>query len=161
MSYYTKFADVEALLTSTTTAATLASTDAVLVTSVSAGKPFQSTPGAIAQMPWTGIQSLTSASTATNILPTGLTVIASSNALSYLLTAPSGAGQFKVITSTSTAVITVVCSGAGLMSSGAAQGSQFIFNSAGAAISGGAAELVSVGTTRWVAFNSGAITVFS
>ena len=160
MSYYTKFADVEALLTSTTTA-TIASTDALLVTSVSQGKPFQTTPGAIAQMAWTGIQSLTSASTATNILPTGMTVIASSNALSYLLTAPTAAGQFKIITSTSTAVITVVCSGAGLMSSGSAQGSQFVLNSAGAAISGGAVELVSVGSTRWVAFNSGAITIYT
>ena len=160
MSYYTKFADVEALLTSTTTA-TLASTDALLVTSVSQGHPYQTTPGAVAQMPWTGIQSLTSASTATNILPTGITVLASSNAISYLLTAPSAAGVFKIITSTSTAVVTVVCSAAGLMSSGSAQGSQFIFNSAGAAVSGGAVELVSVGSTRWVAYNSGAITIYS
>ena len=161
MSYYTKFADVESLLTSTTTSATLAATDAVLVTNVSAGHPFQSTPGAIAQMPWTGAQTLTSASTGTNILANGLTVLQSSNAVSYLLTAPTVAGQFKYITSTSSAVITVVCSAASLMSSGSAAGSQLVFNSAGAAISGGAACLVSVGSTRWVAFNSGAITIYS
>jgi hypothetical protein len=160
MSWYTIFDQQESLLTSTTTN-TIASTDALIIHNVASGKKYQTTPSAVAQAPWSSIQSLTSASTATNILPSGITTIASSNALQFLLTAPSGAGQFKVITSSSTAVVTVLCSAANLLSSGGSNGSQFIFNGAGAAISGGAVELVSIGTTRWAAFTAGAITLFT
>ncbi len=147
MSYYTKFADVESLLTSTTTA-TVGSTDIMLVFCNSDQKYHAAQVGVVS-MGGGGFQSLTSASTATNITPVGITSIASSNALSYLLTAPTATGIIKTITTSSTAVITVVTSLASLSSTGAINGTQFILNSAGAAISGGSISLVSVGTTRW------------
>lgn len=159
MSYYTKFADVESLLTSSTTTV-MASTDAVLAFSISAGKPYQSTVGAVAAGPQP-LQSLTSATTATNAVPWGITTINSSNALSYLLTAPPAAGYEKTLVTSSTAVITVVCSGASLSSTGAINGTQFIFNSGGAAISGGGISLASVGTTRWVTLGYSGTTVLS
>ncbi len=150
MSYYTKFADVEGLLTSTTTTV-LGSTDALLVFSNSDLKMHQTTVGAVGVVGPTA-QTLTSASTGTNIVPGGLTIIQSSNALSYLLTAAPGPGFIKTITSSSTAVITIVCSLATLSSSEVLQGTQIVMGSAGAFYPGGI-TLVSVGTvpsTRWL-----------
>ncbi len=150
MSYYTKFADVESLLTSTTTTV-LGSTDSLLVFSATDGKYHVTTVGAVGLV-GPSLQTLTSASTATNIVPGGLTIIQSSNALSYLLTQAPGPGFTKTITSSTTAVITIVCSLATLSSSEALNGTQVIMGSAGAFYPGGI-TLVSVGTspsTRWL-----------
>ncbi len=170
MSYYTKYADVEGLLTSTTTN-TIASTDALVVFNVASGKMYQTTPVAVSGVTLAstivanlGLQTLTSASTATNILPTGITTIQSSNALSYLLTAAAGPGFMKTVVTSSTGVITVVTSLASLSSTGAINGTQFILNSAGAAISGGGITLVSVGTspsTRWITVGYSGTTILS
>ncbi len=158
MSYYTKFQDVESLLTSSTTTV-LGSTDVVFGFSYTDNKPHQILIG---QAGAGGtLQTLTSASTATNITPSGITTIQSSNALSYLLTAPTGSGFMKTIVTSSTAVITVVTSLASLSSTGAINGTQFILNSAGAALSGGGISLASVGTTRWVTVGYSGTTVLS
>ncbi len=158
MSYYTKFVDVESQLTSSTTTV-LGSTDLALVFSVTDGKYHTSQVGQLAA--GGGLQTLTSATTATNITPSGMTTINSSNALSYLLTAPLGSGFVKTIVTSSTAVITVVTSLASLSSTGAINGTQFILNSAGAAISGGGISLASVGTTRWVTVGYSGTTILS
>ena len=150
MSWYTIFDEQESLLSTTSTGATLASTDALLIHNVGAGKKFQTTPRDITSMAGVAVQTLTSASTATNINYFGLTVIQSSNALQYVVSAPAVPGIYKTITTTSTATITVLCSGASLTSSGAGSGSQFVFNSAGGSVVGSGASMVSVGTTRWV-----------
>ncbi len=147
MSYYPIFDEVEPTITTTTTNA-LAVGDVMLIHSSVTSRKAQVPVGQITAGPQ-ALQSLTSATTATNIVPFGITSIASSNALSYLLTAPTGAGIIKTITTSSTAVLTVVTSLASLSSTGAINGTQFILNSAGAAISGGSISLVSVGTTRW------------
>ncbi len=148
MSYYTRFADVESLLTSTTTA-TVGSTDLMLVFCNADGKYHTAQVGVVS-MGGGGLQSLTSASTGTNITAAGITSIASSNALSYVLTGPTAAGMIKTISTSSTAVITITTSSASLSSTGAINGGTIALNSAGAAISGGSISLVSVGTTRWV-----------
>ena len=160
MSYYTKFQDVESILSGTSTA-TLGSTDVVLGFSFTDGKAHQMMVGHVGAAG--GLQTLTSASTATNIVPNGITTINSSNALSYLLTAPTaaGAGFMKTIVTSSTAVITVVCSGASLSSTGAINGTQFILNSAGGALSGGGIQLASVGSTRWITVGYSGTTVLS
>ncbi len=158
MSYYTKFQDVESLLTSSTTTV-LGSTDVVFGFSYTDLKPHQLLIGQIGA--GGTLQTLTSATTATNLTPSGMTTIQSSNALSFLLTAPTGTGFIKTCVTSSTAVITVVCSGASLSSTGAINGTQFILNSAGAALSGGGIQLASVGTTRWVTVGYSGTTVLS
>ncbi len=146
MSYYTRFADVESLLTSTTTSV-MSSTDVMLVFSASDQKYHTVQVGSVAG--GGGLQSLTSASTATNITPVGITSLASSNAIAFVLTGPTAAGIIKTITTSSTAIITITTSSASLSSTGAINGGTIAMNSAGAAISGGSISLVSVGTTRW------------
>ncbi len=147
MSYYTRFADVESLLTSTTTA-TVGTTDIMLVFCNSDQKYHTAQVGVVS-MGGGGFQSLTSASTATNITPVGVTTLNSSNAIAFVLTGPTAAGIIKTITTSSTAVITITTSSASLSSTGAINGGTIALNSAGAAISGGSISLVSVGTTRW------------
>ncbi len=147
MSYYTIFDQVEPTITTTTTNI-MSAADVMLIHSSVTSRKAQIPLGQLTAGPQT-VQILTSATTATNAVPFGITVINSSNALSYLLTAPTGAGIIKTITTSSTAVLTVVTSLASLSSTGAINGTQFILNSAGAALSGGSISLVSVGTTRW------------
>ena len=154
MSYYTKFADVEALLTSSTTTV-LASTDALLAFSVSAGKPYQTTVGAVSALAGQAsgggaFQSLTS-STAVNITATGFTNLGVAITGTYILSAAPGPGFVKTITSSTTGTITITCSGASLSSTGAINGSTITMTGA-AAESVGSITLISVGTTpstRW------------
>jgi len=159
MSYYTVFDEVEPTITSSTTSA-MGGTDVVLIHSAVTSRKAQTSIAALLCGP-ESLQTLTSATTATNLVPWGMTTIQSSNALSYLLTAPLGAGYQKTIATSSTAVITVVCSGASLSSTGAISGTQFILNSAGAALSGGGISLASVGTTRWITLGYSGTTVLS
>ena len=152
MSFYTKFQDVEALLTSTTTTV-LASTDAVLVFSQSASKPYQSTVSALLSAPTggTAFQSLTS-STAVNINGFGVTNLGVSITGTYILSAAASPGVLKTITSSTTGTITITCSGATLSSTGAINGSTITMTGAAAQIVG-SITLMSVGTTpstRWI-----------
>ena len=154
MSYYTKFADVEALLTSSTTSV-LASTDALLVFNVASGKMYQTTVGAVSAGAGSAsggaaFQSLTS-STAVNITGFGATNLGVAITGTYILSAAAVPGILKTITSSSTGTITITCSGASLSSTGAINGSTITMTGA-AAESVGSITLISVGTTpstRW------------
>jgi hypothetical protein len=163
MSYYTKFADVEALLTSTTTA-TLASTDAVLVTSVSAGHPYQTTPGALVQAGGLGFVNATSlgtGSTGTNITNSGLTFLNSTagTTSNWLLADPSAANQVKTImfmsstTSTNFSVNTVSAS---IKCTGSSSANMINFGSTatGSFVNfGQGVTMISQTTTSWIVVN--------
>ena len=151
MSYYTKFADVEALLTSTTTASIMASTDAVLVTSVSGGGPRQSTVGAVSCL-----QSVsTTSSTATTLPNYGLSFLAmgtgGTSATAYLLADPTAKGLVKTVyfsSTTSTAnLVTVVSTGVTtIVSTGGSANVSVTVQGSGA----GGFTLESLSTTVWV-----------
>lgn len=162
MSWYTIFDEQESVISSTTTSV-MGATDVLLGHSYVTGKKHQIPVQSALAGPET-LQVLTSATTATNLNPFGVTSIQSSNALSFLMSAPlaNNTSYSKIVVTTSTAVITVVCSGASLYSTGSgAGGSQFIFNSAGASLAGGGISLASVGTTRWVTVGYSATTILS
>jgi hypothetical protein len=151
MSYYTKFADVEALLTSTTTGTVIASTDAVLITSVSGGRPFQTTPGQIGC-----IQSVsTTSSTATTLPNYGLSFIplgtAGTSATAWLLADPTAKGLVKTVyfsSTTSTAnLVTVVSTGVTtIVSTGGSANTSVTVQGSGA----GGFTLEAMSTTVWV-----------
>ena len=146
MSFYTRFVDTEPMLTSTTTTV-LGSTDVLFGYSFTDNKYH---PVQVAQVGAGGnLQSLTSASTATNVTFSGITTFVTSNAIGYLLTAPPGGGYTKTLTTSSTAVVTITCCGASLTSSEALNGTAINLGTAGAAY-GGYATFVSVGSTRWI-----------
>ena len=151
MSYYTKFADVESLLTSTTTGTIMASTDAILVTSVSGGRPFQTTAGQVGCF-----QSVSTAtSTGTTLPPYGLSFLAmgtaGTSATAYILADPTARGLVKtvyfssttstanLVTVASTAVTTIVSTGGSANTSVTVQGS-----------GAGGFTLESLSTTVWV-----------
>lgn len=148
MSYYTRFADVESLLTSSTTTV-LGSTDLMLVFSGTDNRYHTAAVGTVAS--GGGFQTLTS-STAVNINGVGLTNCTVSITGTYILSAAPGPGVLKTITSSSTGTITITCSGASLSSTGAINGGTITMTGA-AAESIGSITLLSVGasqpSTRW------------
>ncbi len=149
MSYYTKFQDVESILSATSTSATLGATDVLLGFSFTDGRAHQVPVGSVAS--GGSFQTLTS-STAVNISGFGLTNCTVSITGTYLLSAAPGPGVLKTITSSSTGTITITCSGASLSSTGAINGGTITMTGA-AAESVGSITLLSVGatspSTRW------------
>lgn len=146
MSYYTKFADVEALLTSTTTGTILASTDALLVTSVSGGRPFQSTPGQIGSI----MTVSTSSSTSTVLPPYGVSVLTGASSSAWTLADPTVRGLIKLIISSSSSstgqLVTVASTSVTtILSSGGGTNTSVTFQGSGA----GFVELVALSTTQW------------
>ena len=106
MSSYYSFDQAEALLTSTTTAATMVSTDAIIVHNVATNKKWQTTPGAVAAQGF-GTPSATTATSATVILPYGITqlVFAPATALTsfaWQLQDPPSAGLMKTLIQSTT-----------------------------------------------------------
>lgn len=148
MSYYTKFADVESILSATSTTV-LGSTDVLLGFSFTDGKPHQIPVASVAS--GGTFQTLTS-STAVNINGVGLTNCTVSITGTYILSAAPAPGILKTITSSSTGTITITCSGASLSSTGAINGGTITMTGA-AAESIGSLTLLSVGasspSTRW------------
>ena len=176
MSYYTKYADVEALLTTTTTN-TIASTDALVVFNVASGKMYQTTPVAVYNASQAGgsgggaAQILTTNSTGTNINNFGITLLKSTAGTSsaWLLTDPTQPGQIKTIafvsstTSTNFAVNTVAAS---IESSLGFAGTLVNFGSTqtGAMVNAGqSVTLASLTNTSWIVIgrNSNATSVTS
>lgn len=106
MSFYTQFANAEALLTSTTTAV-LQSTDAVLGWSVSGNHPYQITPGALSAQEKVTFATTTQ-STTTFVSNYGVTIFQSTGGSSavWVLADPTSVGLSKTLvlgtTSTST-----------------------------------------------------------
>ncbi len=121
MSYYTVFDQVESLLTTTTTA-TLASTDLLIVHNAATGRKFATTVGALGPLAGSIVGAVasqaTTLTTATNITNSGFTLVKSTGASTsnWLLTDPSAVGQVKTIfcnsttTSTNWGVTTVAAS---------------------------------------------------
>ncbi len=137
MSYYTVFDQVESLLTTTTTA-TLASTDLLIVHNAASGRKFATTVGALGPLGGsvTGAvaSQATTLTTATNITPSGFTLLKSTGASTsaWLLTDPTAVGQYKTIfcnsttTSTNWSVTTV---GASIQCTGGTSNNQIAFGS--------------------------------
>lgn len=152
MSYYTKFADVESLLTSTTTGTVMASTDAILVAKSTSGVPFQTTPGQVG-----GFQTITTAtSTATVLPPYGLSLIslgtAGTSGTGWLIQDPPTRGLVKTVwctTSTSTATAFTVQSTAvtSIMTTAATTTATVVTVQGSGA---GGFTLVSLSTSQWV-----------
>lgn len=161
MSYYTKFADVEPLLTSTTTTV-LASTDAILVFNQASQKYYQATVGALGLLGGSMTGALasqaTTLTTATNITNSGFTFVKSTGASTsnWLLSDPTAIGQTKTIfcnsttTSTNWGVTTVTAS---IQCTAGTSANQINFASTatGAMVNfGQSVTLVSQTTTSWI-----------
>ncbi len=137
MSYYTKFADVEPLLTSTTTTV-LGSTDAILVFNQANQKYYQATVGSLGPIAGSIVGAVasqaTTLTTATNITPSGFTLLKSTGASTsqWLLSDPTAVGQVKTIfcnsttTSTNWSVLTV---GASIQCTGGTSNNNIAFGS--------------------------------
>lgn len=168
MSYYTKFADVEVFLTSTTTANTLVSTDALLVTSVAAGQPRQTTPAAISTLQQ--VTNATTNSSGTTILPYGVTTLtfaAATTVTSFSfgqLQDPPSVGLLKRLigSTTTSSQNTVNTVSATIKSSSGTNQTGVGFGLAAAALTGiPIIDLVSVSTSVWVVAQRTASCTFS
>ena len=158
MSSYYSFDQAEALLTSTTTAATMVSTDAIIVHNVATNKKFQTTPGALASQMLVTTNATTNTS-GTAISPYGVTklLFAPATALTsfaWQLQDPPSAGLCKIIymsSTTSSGNIVNFVSATGLTS--AISNAAFVaMGTAAAATVGGGTfiELTSVSTSVWL-----------
>ncbi len=152
MSYYTIFDQAEAVVTSTTTNATLISTDAMLVHNLASGKKFQTVVGQVG-----ALQAIsTSSSTATVLPPYGLSFLqmgtAGTSATQFILADPPSKGLVKTIFMTSTTstynVILTQSTGAQIFSSGTALLTSNTINIQGAG--SGGVTLQSISTSAWV-----------
>jgi len=126
MSSYYIFDEVEALLTSTTTA-TLQSTDAVILHSVSSNKKYQSTPGAINAQEQVTFATTTQ-STTTFVTNYGTTIFKSTGGSSavWVLADPTSVGVTKTLvlgTTTTSTNYSIVPQSATIGSTAAAGGS--------------------------------------
>ncbi len=160
MSYYTVFDQVESLLTTTTTAATLASTDLLIVHNAATGRKFAVTAGTLGPLGGLTAVQATTLTSATNLTPTGTSFIKSTggSTAAWLLTDPTAIGQVKTIfcnsstTSTNWQVNTVAAS---IQCTGSSSANQIAFGSTatGAFVNfGTSVTLVSQTTTSWIVF---------
>ena len=174
MSFYTKFADVETLITSTTTGATaaaaIASTDALLVVSQQLGKPMQTTPAAILQSGYgsaavaaqgsvPAANVATTNTTATAISAYGLTRLLSTggSSCSWLLNDSTSPGSVKTLifhSSTTSTLYSVSFQTNTCVSTGAAAGTliNFASTATGAFVNfGQGVDLIALSTSQWAA----------
>jgi hypothetical protein len=167
MSFYTKFADVESLLTATSTTV-LGSTDALLVFSGTDLRMHQTT---VASVYGGGASVATTNTTATAIGNTGLTLLKSTggSSSSWTLSDPTAANQIKTIafvSSTTSTNFNVTTVAASIASSAGFSGTLINFGSTqtGAMCNTGqSVTLASLTSTQWVviATNRNATTVTS
>ncbi len=160
MSYYTRFADVESLLTSSTTTV-LGSTDSLLVFSANDGKYHVTTVGAVgtAAGGYGGLATqATCLTTATNLANTGLSLIKSTTGTTcnWLLTDPTAANQVKIIlcnTTTTSTNFTVSTVAASIQCTGSTSANLIDFGSTsiGALVNfGQSVTLLSLTSTTWL-----------
>jgi len=159
MSWYTIFDQQEALITSTTTAATPVSTDLLLVHNQATGKKFATTAAAVVQAGMFGaVTTATSNSTATNIIPTGVTILKSTGGSStqWLLTDPTAVGQVKqliFLSSTTSTLYAVQTVAASIQCTGGSSANlmNFASTATGAYVNWGqGVTMVSLTTTSWI-----------
>ncbi len=150
MSYYTIFDQLEAVVTSTTTAATLVASDPVLVHNNATGKKFQTTVGCFGSQ-----QAIsTSSSTGTNLPPYGVSFLqmgtGGTSATQYILNDPPSKGLLKIIymSSTTSTANLIYCQSTGtvIYTTGANTANSINIQGAGA----GGVTLTSVSTTQWL-----------
>lgn len=161
MSYYTKFADVESILSATSTSV-LGSTDVVLGFSYTDNKPHQITIGSLGGGFGGGASIATTNTTATAISNVGLTLLKSTagTSSSWTLSDPTAAGQVKTIafvSSTTSTNFNVTTVAASIQSSAGFSGTLVNFGSTqtGAMVnSGNSVTLVSLSSTAWVVVGS-------
>jgi hypothetical protein len=155
MSFYTKFQDVESVLTASSTA-TLGATDVVLGFSYTDNKPHQVPIASIS--PFGGITTATTNSTATTISNQGLTLLKSTggSSCSWLLADPTQTGQLKMLvfaSSTTSTLYAVAPVAASIESSASFSGTliNFASTATGAMINAGnSVTLVSLTSTSWL-----------
>jgi hypothetical protein len=155
MSFYTKFADVESLLTATSTTV-LNSTDSILVFSGTDGRMHQTTVGNIYGGGAPTVA--TTNTTATTISNNGLTLLKSTggSSVSWLLADPTAAGQVKTLvfaSSTTSTLYAVAPVSASIQSSASFSGVLINFASTGTGSmlnSGNAVTLISLSSTAWL-----------
>ena len=156
MSFYTKFQDVESILSATSTSATLGATDVVLGFSFTDGRAH-AIP--VSQLSAPGIGTIaTTNSTATNIGNQGLTLIKSTGGSScgWTLTDPTQAGQVKtlVFASSTTSTAYVVTTVAASIASSAGFSGLFVnlgSTATGQCINTGiSVTLASLSSTQWI-----------
>lgn len=171
MSYYTKFQDVETLLTSSSTGTIMGSTDVLLGFSNTSKTPVQVTVGSIGLLGGTygnntpasvGAASVaTTNTTATNIPNTGLTLLKSTGGSSsqWLLTDPTAVGQVKqliFLSSTTSTQYVVQTVAASIQCTGGSSANliNFASTATGAYVNWGQGiTMVSVSTTAWIVIN--------
>ena len=146
MSFYTKFQDAETVVTSTTTANLLGTSDPVLVYSGALKRAGQATAGTVATL-WPVAPTATSATTATNLPNYGQSVLASSVVTAWLINDPTAKGQIISIfntssTSTANNVNTV---SATIVATDTQSGITFGFGKSGAYL-----EAVALSTSQWL-----------
>ncbi len=157
MSYYTKFADVEPLITSTTTTV-LGSTDAILVFNQANQKYYQTTLGSFGPLGGVAATQGTCLTTATNLTPVGLSLIKSTTGTtcSWQLTDPTAVGQVKTIllnSTTTSTQFTVSTVAASIQCTGSTSANliNFASTATGAMVNfGQSVTMVSLTTTSWL-----------
>ena len=146
MSYYTKFQDVETVITSSSTANLLKATDPVLVYSSALTHHAQTTLSQFNSL--MGVS--TSSSTASPLANNGMSVINSAAVASYQLADPAQKGQVIFIfnsSTTSTAItVTPISATISASESTAGQASAIVFKAGPASI-----ELTALSTSLWLA----------
>jgi hypothetical protein len=155
MSFYTKFADVETVLSATSTAV-LASTDVILAFSNTDSKMHQVPIAYVA--PFAAPTTATTATTATNISNIGLTLLKSTggSSVSWLLADPTAAGQVKTLvfaSSTTSTLYAVAPVAASIQSSASFSGTliNFASTATGSGINmGNSVTLLSLSSTAWL-----------
>jgi hypothetical protein len=172
MSFYTKFADVEPLLSSTSSSTTtvLGSTDVTLVFNNASGKYFQATIGSLSNAGYgaagviltsttTGVTVATTNTTGTNINAYGLTRLLSTggSSCSWLLNDSTSPGSVKTLifhSSTTSTLYAVTFQTNTCVSTGAAAGTliNFASTASGALVNfGQGVDLIALSTSQWAA----------
>lgn len=145
MSYYTKFQDVETVVTSSSTANLMRATDPILIYSSALSRPGQSTVSSVSCM----IAVSTSSSTASVIANSGMQVLTSAANASYQLADPAQKGQVVSIFNTSTTstaiTITPVSATISGTESTAGAAATLIFKAGP-----GNVELTALSTSQWL-----------
>ena len=144
MSFYTEFGVAESLLTSTTTAATLASTDGILAWDVATNKPWQTTAGQVGSI----MTVSTSSSTATALQPYGMSVLTTASSAAWTLTDPPVKGLSKIlfVSTTTSTNNQIVTQGATIQTTAANTATTITIQGSGA----GFVDLTSVSTSVWL-----------
>ena len=163
MSYYTKFQDVEVLITTSSTG-TLGSTDVLLGFSNTLKTPVQVTLAAAGQGGATygsAASVATTNTTGTNIGPSGMTILKSTggSSSSWLLTDPTAVGQVKTLvflSSTTSTLYAVATAAASIQCTGGSSVNLINFASTASGVYvnwGQGVTMVSLTTTSWIVTN--------